>query len=43
VSGVGNNTPYTTSVPVTLSAGPNTIKVYNDTAGAPDLDRLSLG
>ncbi|MEV1172485.1 CBM35 domain-containing protein [Nonomuraea sp. NPDC049784] len=43
VSGVGNNTPYTTSVPVTLKAGANTIKIHNDTAAAPDLDRISLG
>ncbi|MFI6792669.1 alpha-L-fucosidase [Nonomuraea sp. NPDC050383] len=43
VSGVGNNTPYVTSVPVALKAGANTIKVYNDTAAAPDLDRVSLG
>ncbi|MFC0505052.1 NEW3 domain-containing protein [Micromonospora costi] len=42
VSGVGNNTPYTTSVPVTLRAGANTIKVHNDEDSAPDLDRLSL-
>lgn len=43
VSGIGNNTPATTSVPVTLQAGANTIKVYNDGEAAPDLDRLSLG
>jgi hypothetical protein len=43
VSGLGNNTPYTTTVPVTLAAGANTIKLYNDSAGAPDLDRISLG
>ena len=43
VSGVGNNTPATTSVPVTLQAGTNTIKVYNDMEAAPDLDRISLG
>jgi hypothetical protein len=42
VSGVGNSTPQTTSVPVTLKAGANTIKVYNDEEAAPDLDRLSL-
>jgi hypothetical protein len=30
-------------VPVTLQAGANTVKVFNDTAGAPDLDRISLG
>ncbi|MFI7132062.1 CBM35 domain-containing protein [Nonomuraea sp. NPDC050153] len=43
VSGVGNNTPYTVSVPVPLKAGANTIKFHNDTTPAPDLDRISLG
>jgi hypothetical protein len=43
VSGVGNNTPETTTVRVTLKAGANTIKIYNDEEPAPDLDRLSLG
>jgi hypothetical protein len=43
VSGLGNNTPQTVSVRVTLQAGANTIKIYNDQAAAPDLDRLSLG
>jgi hypothetical protein len=43
VSGAGNNTPYTTAVPVTLTAGANTIRIGNDRAGAPDLDRISLG
>jgi hypothetical protein len=43
VNGVGNNTPYTTSIPVTLQSGPNTIKIYNDTLGAPDLDRIAVG
>ncbi|MFL6140652.1 MAG: alpha-L-fucosidase [Labedaea sp.] len=43
VDGVGNATPLTTSVPVTLRAGGNSIKLYNDGAGAPDLDRISLG
>jgi len=43
VSGAGNNTPYTTSVPVPLTAGANTIRIGNDRAGAPDLDRISLG
>jgi Alpha-L-fucosidase/F5/8 type C domain/Carbohydrate binding module (family 35)/NPCBM-associated, NEW3 domain of alpha-galactosidase len=43
VSGAGNSTPYTTSTPVTLHAGANTIKLYNDTESAPDLDRVSLG
>jgi hypothetical protein len=43
VSGIGNSTPQTTSVPVTLTAGSHTIRVYNDQKSAPDLDRLSLG
>jgi len=43
VNGVGNNTPYTTSIPVTLRAGGNIIKISNDALAAPDLDRLSLG
>jgi hypothetical protein len=43
VSGIGNSTPQTTSIPVTLQAGANTIKVHNDEESAPDLDRLSLG
>ena len=43
VSGVGNNTPATVSAPVTLQAGVNSIKVFNDEDSAPDLDRLSLG
>ncbi|WP_326625570.1 MULTISPECIES: alpha-L-fucosidase [unclassified Streptomyces] len=43
VSGIGNSTPATTTVPVTLAAGANTIRIYNDEESAPDLDRLSLG
>jgi Carbohydrate binding module (family 35)/NPCBM-associated, NEW3 domain of alpha-galactosidase len=43
VNGVGNNTPYTTSIPITLQAGANTIKIHNDTLAAPDLDRISIG
>jgi hypothetical protein len=43
VSGVGNTTAETTSVRVPLQAGANTIKIHNDDAAAPDLDRLSLG
>ncbi len=42
VSGIGNNRPETTSVPVTLKAGANTIRVYNEAEATPDLDRLSL-
>ncbi|WP_326606902.1 alpha-L-fucosidase [Streptomyces sp. NBC_01800] len=43
VSGIGNSTPATTTVPVTLAVGANTIRIYNDEESAPDLDRLSLG
>jgi hypothetical protein len=42
VSGIGNDTPATVSAPVTLQAGTNTIKVYNNDDSAPDLDRISL-
>lgn len=43
VTDTGNNTPRTTSVPVTLQPGTNTIRIGNATESAPDLDRLSLG
>ncbi|MER8157588.1 alpha-L-fucosidase [Streptomyces sp. NPDC094472] len=43
VTDTGNTTPRTTSIPVTLKSGANTIKISNDTESAPDLDRLSLG
>jgi hypothetical protein len=43
VSGVGNSTPATTSIPVTLQAGENTITIGNDDDSSPDLDRISLG
>ncbi|WP_370024898.1 CBM35 domain-containing protein [Planotetraspora sp. GP83] len=43
VNGQGNATPQTASIPVTLTAGANTVKIYNDAEGAPDLDRLSIG
>ncbi|MFI6320126.1 CBM35 domain-containing protein [Nonomuraea sp. NPDC050556] len=43
VTGSGNSTPYTVSLPVTLKAGTNTIKLGNDHDAAPDLDRISLG
>ncbi len=43
VDGAGNNTRLTTSLPVELRAGANTIRLANDHASAPDLDRLSLG
>jgi len=43
VSGQGNSTMQTTTVPVSLRAGANTIRIFNDQEAAPDLDRLSLG
>jgi hypothetical protein len=43
VDGMGNSTPQTSTVPVTMQAGTNTIKIYNDQSSAPDLDRISLG
>ncbi|MCT9934628.1 alpha-L-fucosidase [Planotetraspora sp. A-T 1434] len=43
VDGQGNATPQTASIPVTLTAGANTVKIYNNAEGAPDLDRLSIG
>nr|WP_042188230.1 alpha-L-fucosidase [Kibdelosporangium sp. MJ126-NF4] len=42
VDGIGNNTPYTTTLPVTLNAGANSVTFANDQSGAPDLDRISL-
>lgn len=43
VTDIGNTTPRTTSLPVTLKPGANTIEISNDTESAPDLDRISLG
>ena len=43
LDGQGNATPYTASIPITLNAGANTIKFFNDTGYAPDLDRISIG
>ncbi len=43
LDGVGNNTPYTAEIPVTLNGTPNTIKFGNDQAGAPDLDQIAIG
>jgi len=43
VTGTSWDVPVTTSMPVQLQAGANTIKVYNDDAYAPDLDRIGLG
>jgi hypothetical protein len=42
-TGIGNSTPQTVTVPVTLNAGSNTITISNDADSSPDLDRISLG
>ena len=42
VTGTSWSAPATTTVTVTLSAGANTIKFANDSAYAPDLDKISL-
>lgn len=40
VSGTSFSTPATATVNLSLSAGANSIKFFNDTAFAPDLDRI---
>jgi polygalacturonase len=42
VSGTSWSVPATTTMTVPLHAGVNTIKLYNDTANAPDLDYLTV-
>jgi alpha-galactosidase len=42
LTGTSWDTPATTSTTVPLEAGTNTIKFYNDTAYAPDLDRIRI-
>ncbi|WP_214411826.1 discoidin domain-containing protein [Sphaerisporangium fuscum] len=42
LTGTDFNTPITTSLTVTLNAGSNTIRFFNDTAYAPDLDKITL-
>lgn len=36
-------TVATTSIPITVKAGANTVKFHNDTAYAPDLDAITVG
>ncbi|MFG1815400.1 CBM35 domain-containing protein [Kribbella sp. NPDC049174] len=43
VTGIGNATVQTVTVPVQLNAGANTIRIFNTEDSAPDLDRISLG
>jgi NPCBM-associated, NEW3 domain of alpha-galactosidase/F5/8 type C domain len=40
--GTSSNDPVTAKLPVTLAAGANSIRFFNDTAGAPDLDRIRV-
>ncbi len=42
MTGTSFATPITTSINVTLNAGTNTIRFYNDTAYAPDLDKIDI-
>ena len=42
LTGTSFSTVYTTSVPITVRAGANTIKFHNDTAYAPDLDVITV-
>jgi alpha-galactosidase len=42
LSGSSWTAPVSTTMTVTLKAGSNTIKFYNDTAYAPDLDRITI-
>lgn len=43
VTGTSWSAPATTTVTVSLNAGNNTIKFFNDTGYAPDLDKISVG
>jgi hypothetical protein len=38
----GWSAPATTAIPVTLAAGSNSIRFFNDAANAPDLDMITL-
>jgi hypothetical protein len=42
LSGTSSNDPVTAKLPVTLAAGANSIRFFNDDAGAPDLDRIRV-
>jgi alpha-galactosidase len=42
LSGTDWTTPHSTTMTVSLNAGNNTIKFYNDTAYGPDLDRITI-
>jgi len=42
LSGSSFSTPVSTNITVSLNSGNNTIKFYNNSAYAPDLDRISI-
>jgi hypothetical protein len=42
VTGTSWDVPTTTVTTVTLQAGPNTIRFFNDAGNAPDLDRIRI-
>lgn len=42
LSGTSFSVPTSTTVPVTLQAGENTVRLFNDTAFAPDIDRIAV-
>jgi hypothetical protein len=41
--GAGWSMPASMTTTVTLKAGTNTIRLYNNTANAPDLDKITIG
>jgi hypothetical protein len=43
VSGTSWATPANRAITVTLAAGNNTIRFFNDGAYAPDLDKITIG
>ncbi|MEZ0094728.1 alpha-galactosidase [Streptacidiphilus sp. EB129] len=42
LTGTSFSTPASTTIPITVQAGVNTIKFHNDTAYAPDLDVITV-
>jgi Carbohydrate binding module (family 35) len=42
LDGPDSITPVAATATITLNSGSNTIKIYNDTAAAPQLDRIKV-
>jgi hypothetical protein len=42
VSGTSWGTPASRAITVTLAEGDNTIRFFNDSANAPDLDKITI-